>query len=268
MKVFYDRQDMKLVYLGESASPDFWDSHWEKGDLRKSVEKQRDNKFILGILRKYFPDKKGRILEGGCGRGQIVYCMHVHGYKSVGIDFAKKTIKRTKEIFPELNVRVGDVRALQFPENYFAGYWSEGVIEHFWKGYDDILREAKRVLVSGGYAFFTFPYMSPLRKLKVKLGLYEEFSGGEPDNFYQFVLDHDLVIRDFEASGFKLIKKRARSGLKGLKDEVSIFKPFLQKLYDYQGESLWILGFRYLLDRLLAVFAGHMIFLVLRNKNQ
>jgi len=35
MKVFYDRQDMKLVYLGQSASPDFWDSHWEPGNLKK-----------------------------------------------------------------------------------------------------------------------------------------------------------------------------------------------------------------------------------------
>ena len=83
MRICYDREKKKLVYLGQSASPDFWDSHWGKSDLRKSVEKQKDNKFILGILRKYVPDKKGPILEGGCGRGQIVYCMHVHGYKSV-----------------------------------------------------------------------------------------------------------------------------------------------------------------------------------------
>jgi len=53
--------------------------------------------------------------------------------------------------------------------------------------------------------------------------------------------------------------------VKGFKDEVGIFKPLLQKLYDYQGESLWVSGFRYVMDRLLATFAGHTMFLVLRK---
>lgn len=33
MKVFHDRQNGQLVYLGLSASPDFWDNHWEKRGL-------------------------------------------------------------------------------------------------------------------------------------------------------------------------------------------------------------------------------------------
>ena len=191
--------------------------------------------------------------------------MHVHGYKSVGIDFAKKTVEKTKEVFPELDIKVGDVRNLPFPDNYFVGYWSIGVIEHFWELYSDILKEIRRVLMSRGYTFLTFPYMSPLRRLKAKLGLYKQFNVGEKESFYEFVLNPDTVIRDFEASGFKLIEKRPRSGVKGFKDEVGIFKPLLQKLYDYQGESLWVNGFRSVLDKLLATFAGHTVFLVLRK---
>ncbi len=268
MKTYYDRENRRLVYFGKSASPDFWDSHWETKNLRESVEGGKNSRLVVKTLRKYIPDKKGQILEGGCGRGQVVYCMHAHGYESVGIDFAKKTVEKTKRIFPELDVRVGDVRNLPFPDNHFVGYWSIGVIEHFLKGYHDILEEMRRVLISGGYIFLTFPYMSSLRKFKAKLGLYKEFDRGEIENFYQFVLDPDTVIKDSEATGFRLVEKGPRSGIKGFKDEVGIFKPLLQKLYDYKGESMWVIGFRFVLDKLLAIFAGHTMFLVLRNLKQ
>jgi len=266
MKIYYDRENNRLVYIGESTSPDFWDSHWDVENLREKIIKGKKSRFVLRTLQKYIPDKKGKILEGGCGIGEVIYCMHAHGYRAIGMDFAKKTIQRVKETIPELDVRVGDVRDLPFLDDYFVGYWSIGVIEHFWDGYYVIIKEMRRVLISGGYVFLTFPSMSPLRKLKAKIGLYEESKGGEEkEGFYQFVLDPDRVTRDLKASGFELIEKRAQSGLKGFKDEVRIFKPLVQELYDYQGESFWILGFRYVLDRLLAIFAGHTIFLLLRN---
>ncbi len=268
MKVYYDKENRRLVYIGASATPDFWAGHWETEHLRESIERGKNNKFVLKTLRKYIPDKKGRILEGGCGRGQVVYCIHVHGYESVGIDFAKETIEKAKEAIPELDVRVGNVRNLQFPDNHFTGYWSLGVIEHGWDGYRDILKEMQRVLINGGYVFLTFPYMSPLRRLKAKLGLYEEFNRDREgkENFYQFALNPETVIRDFEAMGFELLEKKPRSGVKGFKDEVRIFKPLLQKLYDYQGKNLVIRGVSFVLNKLLAPFAGHSLFLVLRSK--
>jgi hypothetical protein len=127
------------------------------------------------------------------------------------------------------------------------------------------LKEMRRVLVNGGYLFISFPSMSHLRRLKAKLGLYQELTGRRRGGLYQYVLSPDTVIRDLKANGFELIEKRSLSGLKGLKDEVSLFKPLLQKLHDYKGKSFWINGFRFILDSLLASFAGHMTFLVLRN---
>lgn len=177
-------------------------------------------------------------------------------------------MERTKELFPYLDIRVGDVRDLQFPDDYFLGYWSLGVIEHFQEGHHDILKEMKRVLVNRGYLFLNFPYMSCLRKLKAKLGLYKQFTGGGVESFYQYVLDGDTVIREFESNGFKLIGKKPYSGIKGFKDEVSLFKPLLQKLHDYKGQSFWTNGFRFVLDNLLASFAGHMTLLVLRNNKE
>lgn len=135
MKRYYDKSNRRLVYIGEKASPDFWDRLFDIENPRETIEKGKNDRFNLGILKKYVPDKRGRILEGGCGYGRIVYCMHVHGYESVGIDSAKETVERTKKLFPELDVRAGDISNLQFPDNYFTVYWSIGVIEHLWQGY-------------------------------------------------------------------------------------------------------------------------------------
>lgn len=127
----------------------------------------------------------------------------------------------------------------------------------------------RRVLINGGYVFLTFPYMSPLRRLKAKLGLYKEFNGEEKESFYQFALDWKTVIKDFKLLGFELLDKRPISGIKGFKDEVSLFKPLLQRVFDYQGKSLGIKGFKFVLDKVSTAFgAGHMIFLVFRNSKR
>jgi SAM-dependent methyltransferase len=265
IKIFYDKRNKRLVYLGQGASPSFWESHWEKNKFKDSVERGKESRLILGTLKKYIPDKKGLILDGGCGNGQIVYSMQAHGYRGIGVDYAEKTVKMVNETFPELDVKWGDVRNLQFPDNHFAGYWSLGVIEHFVDGYIDVLKEIRRVLVNGGYLFMSIPSMAPLRRLKAKLGLYRELTGRRKGSLYQYVLSPDAVLRDLEANGFELIEKRPLSGLKGFKDEVNLLRPLLQKLHDYKGQSFWINGFRYGLDNILASFAGHMTFLVLRN---
>lgn len=265
MNVYYDAQNKRLVYLGEQASPEFWDNLLGTDDFRRNVEGGKNDRFILKTLEKNIPDKKGRILEGGCGEGRIVYCMHAHGYEGVGIDSASKTIEKTKDLFPELDVRVGDVRNLPFPDNHFAGYWSIGVIEHFREGYQAVLEEMARVIGDGGYLFLGFPYMSPVRRLKAKLGLYRKYKDEGEEAFYQYVLDSDIVIRDFEAKGFKLVARTPAGGLKGFKDEIVFLKPILQKLFNYKGKNILVRGLKYMLDQWLAAFAGHTVFLVLKK---
>lgn len=102
------------------------------------------------------------------------------------------------------------MRDLPFHDNTFVGYWSVGVIEHFWEGYGVILKEMRRVLKPGDYLFLSFPYMSPLRRLKSKIGLYSEFNGKGKEDFFQFALNEKLVMTDFKTIGFKLLEKNLR----------------------------------------------------------
>jgi ubiquinone/menaquinone biosynthesis C-methylase UbiE len=266
MKKFYDRKNRRLLYIEEEASSDFWDNRWNRIDLRQTFDRGKNNRRVLSTLHRYIADKRGRILEGGCGLGQLVYCMHLHGYECVGIDFAEKSIQRTKEMFPELDLKVGDLRNLPFTDNYFRGYWSGGVIEHYWVGYHDILKEMRRVLIRGGYVFLSYPYMSFLRKLKAKFNLYSEIDSKNADKakFYQFALNPKTVINNFKIAGFRLITCTPVGGIRGLMDEFN--NHLLQRYYRYQGHNLFIIGSRFLFNKVFAPFCGHVIFCVFQKE--
>jgi cyclopropane fatty-acyl-phospholipid synthase-like methyltransferase len=133
---FFDKVNNRLVYISSEATNDYWDDHWENDKFEKMI-KITSNKFISSNTKKYL-NKGSRILEGGCGRGQNVYLLQNQGYEVIGIDYAYKTVNKVNEVVPEIQVQLGDVRKLEFEANSFDGYWSLGVIEHFYNGYDDI----------------------------------------------------------------------------------------------------------------------------------
>jgi SAM-dependent methyltransferase len=183
------------------------------------------------------------------------------------VDFAPKTVERTKESFPHLKISYGDVRHLEFPDRFFDGNWSLGVIEHFYEGYRPILEEMGRVLKPGGYLFLTFPCLSLLRRLKARLGLYPEALGtsSEKEHFYQFALDPAGVTKDLREVGFRVVRTQKLDGVKGLKDEVPVLKGFLQKLYDSSNPLIRLA--RGGLSLALAPFSNHSILIILKRND-
>lgn len=263
---YYDHTLGQLVYIEERATPDFWDRQWEDEKLKKSILAGGQERFVFHNARKYLsPGTK--ILEGGCGKGQYVYSLQSRGYDAYGVDFADRTVKKVNALLPELKITFGDVRKLSFPDNTFDGYWSLGVIEHFPEGYGAIAQEMYRVLKPGGYLFLTFPYMSPLRRLKAFLGAYPLFKQDtfDREHFYQFALSADRTIQHFQTAGFELVAKKPYEGFKGLKDESGVLKPFFQAVYN--NKSLPSQAICYLLSVLFAPVAGHAVLLILRKKS-
>lgn len=266
---YFDKSNNRLIYIKQRASAKFWDKHWQKYDLKsnKISKKEIQQSSVVKTTRKFL--KSGKILEGGCGTGKNVLSLHLAGYSVYGVDFAKKTVKKINKNLPKLNVTAGDVRKLKFKNDFFDACWSLGVIEHFHKGYKPILKEMGRVVKSGGYVFLTFPYMSPVRKLKTRFGLYKKFNQKiKIRKFYQFVLDPKKVKKDFEKYGFKLRYCKTYDGIKGFKDEILIVKPILQKLYDYRGKNIWIYRLKILLNIILERFASHMILMVFKKAHE
>lgn len=152
---------------------------------------------------------------------------------------------------------------MNFETGFFDGYWSLGVIEHFQDGYEEVIKEAKRVIKQGGYLFLTFPQMSVLRKRKAPRGDYKLFERGEDlSKFYEFILDPDRLIVDCRKYGFELQLKSPFDALKGIKDEISSLK-FLGKLY--RSGNIIARGIKFLFSLLFSRLVGHSMLLVFRK---
>jgi SAM-dependent methyltransferase len=266
---YYDLSKKRLIYIGSEATQKYWDAHWQPARLTREKILANKRTYIVPITQKHLKSADGPILEGGCGWGQHVAALVHHNYTCIGVDYAPQTVKNLNQLVPELDIRLGDVHQLPFDDGFFAGYWSLGVIEHFWHGYDRIAQEMKRVLQPGGILFLTFPYLSPLRRFKIKRNLFDTWSGGEdqPTNFYQFAYDHRQVVKQYETLGFSLVEMVPLDGLKGLKDEVDFGKQRLQAWYDYRGRSFMLRGARLAFSRLAALWSAHSILLVLRKEH-
>lgn len=269
MQKYYDTVNNRLVFAGPPADAAYWDSLWDGvSDFEHLVAKGAADPLIRTVTPQWLtPAKKVRILEGGCGIGHHVAGLAQLGYDAVGVDYAARTVAKINQLFPELNVQQADVRALPFPDNSFDGYWSLGVIEHFFDGFDSIAQEMWRVLKPGGYLFLTFPHLSPLRRWKIQHNKYPVFNREKfnTEKFYQFGLDENLVASAFTALGFTLRKKQKINGLKGFKDEVPHVKPALQYMYDSRLFPLRVA--KVVLSEALTPLSSHSILLVLQKKS-
>lgn len=267
-KIFYSKPKGCLVYINKKADSHFWDSLWSTETLRKDIMNGKNDLFVAPITKRFLPPNKDcRILEGGCGKGSYVYSLTHQGYDAYGVDYAEQTIKKIRAAMPELNIRLGDVFSLPFANNYFDGYWSLGVIEHFWDGFDGIASEMARVVKKNGYVFLTFPYLSPLRKINIKRKKYPEIlSSKQPKNFYQFALNSDAIQEYFKQHGFTVIHKKPYDGLKGILDETThpLLYHWLYAFYNTKNFFLRILKLATAV--ILAPFSGHVILLVLKKQ--
>lgn len=259
---YLDQKHHRLVFIEEEANSQFWENKWNNYELTTLVKSSANNRSLVKTMQRYL-EKGSKILEGGCGFGSKVYCMHANGYDAYGVDFATSTVKKINTTFPELKVSVADVRNLPFEDNYFDGYWSVGVIEHFYEGFSNISNEMNRVLKQKGVLFLSFPSMSVIRKLKAKLGFYPYWNGNDKKKFYQYALDVNTVQNEFENLGFTLLAKKSFDGLKGFKDEIRLARTLLQSLYDSQ--SFLARVFRYGFNLILSSAFGHCSLLILRK---
>lgn len=267
--VFFDRINNRLVYTGEKSSPEFWDAIWNENDLQSLYQKAKHGTFVTWITKRFLkPSHSVRILEAGCGNGQHVYALHSLGYDVYGIDFARETVAKIIRSQTELAISCQDIRKTSFDNDFFDAYWSLGVIEHFYEGYDKIIDEAHRVLKSEGLLFVTFPQLSLLRRIKCKLGLYLTFNekNFEKNRFYQFALDWREVRNNIEKKGFILLRKRSFDGINGLKNEIS-YTPLRKAMKRFiESNNPLFHCINMLLYFCLTGLCGHIVLLVFKKR--
>jgi ubiquinone/menaquinone biosynthesis C-methylase UbiE len=71
-----------------------------------------------------------KILDLGCGRGELVAHLSEKGYDVTGMDYAEDAIKVAKVMYPQGKFVLGDVNFLTYEENSFDRIFFLGTIEH------------------------------------------------------------------------------------------------------------------------------------------
>jgi SAM-dependent methyltransferase len=262
-KIVYFEGADRLVYLHAKATPEFWEGHWRAEG--KAPPPSEDDE-VVRVTRRYLP-AGSKVLEGGCGRADKVHSLDVAGFKATGIDFAPDAVRQAAVDYPGIDVQHGDVRALAFPEATFDGYWSIGVIEHFWSGYAPILAEAARVLRPGGFLFLTAPWFSPMRRRKSQRGEYVRTAfTAEPEDFYQFALGRDEVTRALASHGFELVRWAGTASEMSLREDFPARRSQVKWLFDSRG-GFFKRVFRRVLTKTLDPYCGHSFMAIARRKS-
>ena len=135
----YDRE----YFLSETCEG--WDE-FQSGEVSFNKAKQVER---LG------PRAGLRVLDAGCGRGEVLLACARRGAEVAGVDFSADAVEITRETLanhPGADIRQGDVTALPWPDDSFDRVQNSDVIEHLDPPQTvPALREFRRVLRPGGF---------------------------------------------------------------------------------------------------------------------
>jgi SAM-dependent methyltransferase len=128
----------------------------------KSFVRRLKYRFILSKIKGYFPPgKQIRLLEIGCSQGHLLDA--AKGDKQIiatGIDLDGVELEFAKS--KGLNVIVGTLQSVKFPDESFDAIVAVHVIEHLYSPVDT-LSEMNRILSPGGILFSIMPCVAHIK---------------------------------------------------------------------------------------------------------
>ncbi len=138
----------------------------------------------VAIADRLAAERPGRVLDWGCGHGQISQLLLERGVDVVPFDYAEGSPPKVMRLqhYPELEAHVsGDPVALPFADDHFDTVLSSGVLEHVQRPADS-LQELHRVLRPGGrLLIYKLPNrLSYLEAIARRAGMY--YHGAYPDD--------------------------------------------------------------------------------------
>ncbi|MDD4205786.1 MAG: class I SAM-dependent methyltransferase [Candidatus Delongbacteria bacterium] len=203
-------KELKTHYIGHDGAYRYRKAKGEPG-WASEEDNLKFEKVIEDSLKTACVPKGGKVLELGCGAGDMSLVLVAKGYEAYGIDISPTAIEWAKEKASERNLkadfRVGSVLDLcDFPDNHFD-YILDGHCLHCIIGKDreKFLSEAFRVLKPGGI-FFSETMCGEIRDPEV-LKLFDPESrcmirDGVAGRYIGLPED---IVEELKSAGFNLI---------------------------------------------------------------
>jgi SAM-dependent methyltransferase len=96
----------------------------------------------------------GRVLDVGCGVGQVVARLNAGGFEAYGVDVSEPNIQRAQQMCPRCQIYDG--KTLPFPNGFFSSVGALNVLEHVEQP-ESFITELIRVCEPGGRLVISSP---------------------------------------------------------------------------------------------------------------
>ena len=103
-----------------------WDNIYKKNGMVQ-VE---PSPYVIDAINFFKDENLVKILDLGCGTGRHVFCLKYHGFKVWGCDKSDHALDIASEDTPEAQLSQCDFKSLPYPDEFFDGVISHGVIHH------------------------------------------------------------------------------------------------------------------------------------------
>jgi SAM-dependent methyltransferase len=161
-----------------------------------------------------------RVLDVGCGEGQLTAAAAQAGYAALGVDVAEEPLRRARERHPGLDVRlVGVDGGWPLADASFDAIWAGETIEHVadtagW------LSELRRVLRSGGSLLLSTPAHGRLTMLALALSSRRMDEHFDPRADHLRFYTRRTLARLLADFGFERIEVRGAGGPPGARRQL------------------------------------------------
>lgn len=133
------------------------------------------NKFLKIILdiSKNFENKENiRILDWGCGKGELINYLKNNNFNCYGVEISEfkmqQNIIKDKKNISEKIFLINSDNKTTFESNYFDIVLTNQVIEHI-SDKDSFLNEINRILKKGGYSYNILPAKYRINEVHLKM---------------------------------------------------------------------------------------------------
>jgi ubiquinone/menaquinone biosynthesis C-methylase UbiE len=145
--------------MTQSIPPEVYDREYFLSELCEGFDEFREGHGVSHNKSKQVkaldPGPGRRVLDAGCGRGEVLHACASAGAEVAGVDYSQDAVEITRETlsgFPDADIRQGDVTDLPWESGTFDRVLFSDVIEHLDPPQTvPGLTELRRVLRPGGY---------------------------------------------------------------------------------------------------------------------
>jgi len=145
--------------MTQSIPPEVYDREYFLSELCEGFDEFRDGRGVSHNkskqVRALAPGPGLRVLDAGCGRGEVLFACAKAGAEVAGVDYSQDAVEITRATlaeFQDADIRRGDVTDLPWDSGTFDRVLFSDVIEHLDPPQTvPALSELHRVLRPGGY---------------------------------------------------------------------------------------------------------------------